>query len=464
MNSPPPHTPSAWSGYIPSPRNNELLLSTPPRLASPAGSQASVASSRQEAVWARNEAAERLVREGHRIVAERLRLDQEFERQRAETERTRAEAEQLLERRRLEAHQELERQRVVAEHRLEERYAEIDDELEAAGNHHLLQSQSNSPSPRGSRVEEWVAESTHHTLSQQGTDSLTRASSIEELTEGVERVPSTRWDRDAATNQRMRDAPVWPAPPNPTPPVQGPRSPFRPLGHVGSPLRVRGTGPGHESRRSGGIRTRQDLTRRVPLPVPTVAFPPPPAARGATPPPANAGTPPPGGHSSPAEIAAAAAAAVASALAVTPNPLVGLQTQQLAYQMVTQCRPKVKFSGEGKQDFEQALKELEAALQTPGMTEMMKLNELPHWFSGPAGLVVTRFSLRKDAKTALEEAIEQLTLVFGRRWTTADEMLETLLVGDKVSVKDTASQLSFVLKLENAYALALETNRAPEFD
>ena len=85
-----------------------------------------------------------------------------------------------------------------------------------------------------------------------------------------------------------------------------------------------------------------------------------------------------------AEIAAAAAAAVASALAVTPNPLVGLQTQQLAYQMVQQSRPKVKFSGEGKQDFEHTLKEFESTLGTPGLTEEMKFNELPHWFTGTA--------------------------------------------------------------------------------
>ena len=83
--------------------------------------------------------------------------------------------------------------------------------------------------------------------------------------------------------------------------------------------------------------------------------------------------------------------------------------------MVMQCRPKVKFSGEGKQDFELALKELEAALQTPGMTDIMKLNELPHWFSGTAGLVVTRFLLKEDAKAAVKAANEELTLVFGRR-------------------------------------------------
>ena len=43
-------------------------------------------------------------------------------------------------------------------------------------------------------------------------------------------------------------------------------------------------------------------------------------------------------------------------------------------------------------------------------------------------------------------------------------MLEVLLTGEKVGVKDASGLQSFVLKLENVYAMALVTGRAGEFD
>ena len=132
--------------------------------------------------------------------------------------------------------------------------------------------------------------------------------------------------------------------------------------------------------------------------------------------------------------------------------------------MIIQKRPKIKFSGEGKLDFETHLKELESAFSVPGLAAETKLSELAEWFSGSAFLVVKRFSLRRDATTAYKEVIEELRTEFGRRRTTADEMLESLLAGEKLGVKDSQGLQSFVLKLENVYAMALETERAGEFD
>ena len=58
-----------------------------------------------------------------------------------------------------------------------------------------------------------------------------------------------------------------------------------------------------------------------------------------------------------------------------------------------------------------------------------------------------------------QEITEELKSEFGRKRTTADKMFETLPVGEEVGVNYSAGPHSFILKLDHAYALAIEPNR-----
>merc|ERR1712015_444187 len=145
--------------------------------------------------------------------------------------------------------------------------------------------------------------------------------------------------------------------------------------------------------------------------------------------------------------------------------LVRLQTTQFAFNYVTNLRPKSPFDGKsGKVDFEQYLRKFEAAQKTPGLSPALRLAEFEYWWVGVSGLKVARFLLRDDEEVAIAEAIAMLKKEYGKRRTTADEMLEDLLLGEKVPQKDLVAVDKFVSSLEAIYYVALDTGRADEFE
>jgi len=128
-------------------------------------------------------------------------------------------------------------------------------------------------------------------------------------------------------------------------------------------------------------------------------------------------------------------------------------------------RPKNPFNGEnGSIDFDHYLKEFERALSTPGLSAKLRLSEFRFWFIGLAGLKIRRFLLREDEEAAIQEATKILVRQYGKKRTTAEEMLESLMVGDKINQKDIVAVDKFVSSLEAIYYVALDTDRAEEFD
>ena len=81
------------------------------------------------------------------------------------------------------------------------------------------------------------------------------------------------------------------------------------------------------------------------------------------------------------------------------------------------------------------------------------------WFINIPGIIVSKYLLRKDYDVALEEAIEELKVEFGKRRTSPDEMLEELLEGEKIAAKDVDATDEFVAKLGAIYHLAKNTGR-----
>ena len=94
----------------------------------------------------------------------------------------------------------------------------------------------------------------------------------------------------------------------------------------------------------------------------------------------------------------------------------------------------------------------------------MKLGELPHWFAGNASLIVDRYISEKDADNGLNLALRALKKEFGRKSLTAKQMLQEVLIGDKIPEKDFSTLKIFTLRLEKAYQIAIETKRQATFD
>merc|ERR1712015_469722 len=145
--------------------------------------------------------------------------------------------------------------------------------------------------------------------------------------------------------------------------------------------------------------------------------------------------------------------------------LVKLQSQQFAYQYAVSLRPKKPFDGVSKEiDFEHYLKKFENVLSTPGLSAKLRLAEFRFWFVKLAALKIAHFLLRKDAELAIVEATSFLKDEYGRKRTTANEMLETLMAGEKIPQKDTLAFDEFVTGLGAVYYIAVDTDRADEFD
>merc|ERR1712015_446522 len=145
--------------------------------------------------------------------------------------------------------------------------------------------------------------------------------------------------------------------------------------------------------------------------------------------------------------------------------LVKLQSQQFAYQYAVSLRPKKPFDGVSKEiDFEHYLKKFENVLSTPGLSAKLRLAEFRFWFVKLAALKIAHFLLRKDAELAIVEATSFLKDEYGRKRTTANEMLETLMAGEKIPQKDTLAFDEFVTGLGAVYYIAADTDRADEFD
>ena len=145
--------------------------------------------------------------------------------------------------------------------------------------------------------------------------------------------------------------------------------------------------------------------------------------------------------------------------------LIAIQTKAHAFSLLTQRRPKFKFTGENKKvDFESFIHNFQSLTNIPGADDAMRLSELPHWFCGTAALIIDRFVTDADAAHGLSAAIKALKKEFGKRKVTAKQMLHDLLSGEKLPDREYQQIKTFLLQLEKCYKIATETKRQDSFD
>ena len=66
----------------------------------------------------------------------------------------------------------------------------------------------------------------------------------------------------------------------------------------------------------------------------------------------------------------------------------------------------------------------EEIMEIPGVLRKQILNEFHHWFEGLSFKLIKAETLKQDAETAVNGALERLTKKFGMRQDTALEMLD----------------------------------------
>ena len=145
--------------------------------------------------------------------------------------------------------------------------------------------------------------------------------------------------------------------------------------------------------------------------------------------------------------------------------LLKIQIQNQARDLMIQSRPpeEHKFSGKKHEDLESMLAAFDHATQSDGITDEMKFLELRHYCAGNASLVVDHYRNERNPTTALRKVREDLYRQFGRTLSTAREMLDELLSGEKIDHNDPYKTTEFILQLQNCYQRAVETNREASF-
>ena len=123
-----------------------------------------------------------------------------------------------------------------------------------------------------------------------------------------------------------------------------------------------------------------------------------------------------------------------------------------------------RFNGNNKIDFDSHLKAFERAMKVEGVTDLIKVGELQHWFSGEP-LDVCELSLfEENPETQLESILLELKRYYGKKNNTAEAILEKILDGPQIKENDHKSINSFLISLRKFYMFALQTDRAVHFD
>ena len=94
----------------------------------------------------------------------------------------------------------------------------------------------------------------------------------------------------------------------------------------------------------------------------------------------------------------------------------------------------------------------------------MVVLEIPHWFTGPAAIIIEKYCNIPDPVEALERMKSHLKNEFGRQNLTAKKMLDQMLEGPQVQVKESEALQTFIFRLETVYQRAIETGRTVTFN
>ena len=120
-----------------------------------------------------------------------------------------------------------------------------------------------------------------------------------------------------------------------------------------------------------------------------------------------------------------------------------IRLQGLAYTRVKDARPlpENKFSNGSSVQFLGMMANFHALVDVPGMDSRSKINELSHWFVGPAGTVINAHATMKDADTAYATILSLLDNLLGQNSDAAMPLLKQVSMGKKIEKGDYEAHL-----------------------
>ena len=134
---------------------------------------------------------------------------------------------------------------------------------------------------------------------------------------------------------------------------------------------------------------------------------------------------------------------------------------------VAMLRPpdKRRFNGDlEKYDFETHLICFERAMRQEGITDEIRVSELPFWFTGLALQFIELYYQEEDSTEQYRLSITRLKQLYGNKANSVENMLDKILSGAEVKSGDQKAIGLFLVELEKFDLNATKTNRRKLLD
>ena len=136
-----------------------------------------------------------------------------------------------------------------------------------------------------------------------------------------------------------------------------------------------------------------------------------------------------------------------------------------ALKVAERGRPDHKFDGVDKAiDFDDHMRQFESVVDIDDLAPKDKLKEFKFWFAKLAYGRVSPYLRREDAEAAFGEATERLKKEYAKKVRNAEDMLSGVLKGEAIKKHEYEKAQEFILKVEEVYTMAVETNRQADFN
>ena len=100
----------------------------------------------------------------------------------------------------------------------------------------------------------------------------------------------------------------------------------------------------------------------------------------------------------------------------------------------------------------------------PGVTDRMKVQELRHYFEGPASQLIEHCLIKEDSTAGFRDALSTLNQKFIKKRQSALELIADLLTGDAITADDTDSFLGLYAMIKTRYCIATSNGMASQFE
>ena len=135
--------------------------------------------------------------------------------------------------------------------------------------------------------------------------------------------------------------------------------------------------------------------------------------------------------------------------------------------IVTTLRPpkELRFNGDlNRFDFETHLVKYERAMKQEGVTDEIRVHELPFWFSGVALKMIDMYSHEEDCTKQMKQIMTKLKSKYGHKADTLENLLDKILKGNVVKDNDQKNLDLLICELEEFVINAEKTGRTHKVD